>query len=105
MYKELTRWIMKTNTSLSLNVLFLSSRELTYDNNKTLFYAQKHKTLTMLSLTTGNISLALCSTILAALVARECRIFHNPKTFLSHIVLWVANEFTYKNPTDIASYL
>jgi hypothetical protein len=30
----------------------------------------KHETLTMLSLTEGNVSSALCSTILSALVAR-----------------------------------
>jgi hypothetical protein len=35
---------------------------------------RKHETLTMLSLTAGNVSSALGSTILSALVARECRI-------------------------------
>jgi hypothetical protein len=34
----------------------------------------KHETLTMLSITTGNVSSALCSSVLSALVARECRI-------------------------------
>jgi hypothetical protein len=37
----------------------------------------KDKTLTMLSLTAGNISSALCIRILSIPVARECRIFHN----------------------------
>jgi hypothetical protein len=54
----------------------------------------KHKTLTMISFTAGNISSALCSRILSIPVARECRIFHNLKTFLSHDVLWVANGFS-----------
>jgi hypothetical protein len=35
---------------------------------------RKHETLTVVSLTEGNVSSALCSTILSALVARECRI-------------------------------
>jgi hypothetical protein len=52
----------------------------------------KHKTLTMLSLTAGNVSSALCSRILSIPVARKCKIFHNLGTFLSHAVLWVANE-------------
>jgi hypothetical protein len=38
----------------------------------------------MLSLRAGNVSSALCSTILAKLVARECRIFPNFETSLSH---------------------
>jgi hypothetical protein len=39
--------------------------------------AHKHETLTILSLTAGNVSSALCSTNLATLVARECSIFSN----------------------------
>jgi hypothetical protein len=38
----------------------------------------------MLSHTAGNVSSALCSTILATLVARECRIFSNLETGLPH---------------------
>jgi hypothetical protein len=45
------------------------------ENNKILVFAHKHKTLKMLSLTAGNVPSALCRTILATLVARECRIF------------------------------
>jgi hypothetical protein len=63
---------MKTNTSVSQNtrISFLWPGELTYDN-KTLVCAHKHKTFTTLSFTAGNVSLALCSTILGILVARE----------------------------------
>jgi hypothetical protein len=48
------------------------------------FCTHKHKTLTILSLTAGNISSALCSRILGIPVARECRIFHNLKTSFYH---------------------
>jgi hypothetical protein len=62
------------------NVQLLTLRELT-DDNKTFVCVHKHKTLTIVSLTAGNISSALCSTILGIPVARECRIFHNLETF------------------------
>jgi hypothetical protein len=48
------------------------------------FCAHKHKTLTILSLTAGNISSALCSRILGIPVAREWRMFHNSKAFFCH---------------------
>jgi hypothetical protein len=73
------------------------------DDNKTLFCAHKYKTLTMNSLTAGNISSALCSIILATLVARECTMLCNHTTQSSY-VLWAAKEFVYMNPSDIASY-
>jgi hypothetical protein len=53
---------------------FFWPRELTY-NNKILVCAYKHETLTMLSLTAGNVTSALCTTILGTLVAREFRHF------------------------------
>jgi hypothetical protein len=37
------------------------------------------KTPMKLSLTAGSVCSALCSTILGTLVARECKIFHNPE--------------------------
>jgi hypothetical protein len=57
--------------------------------------------LTILSVTAGNVSSALCSRILGIPVARERRIFHNLEN-LSY--LWVADELIYKNPSDTASY-
>jgi hypothetical protein len=57
-------------------------------DNKILVCAHKHKTLTMLSLTAGNISSSLCSRILGIPVARECRIVHKLETFfITHNVL------------------
>jgi hypothetical protein len=50
------------------------------------FVVQKHKTLTTVSLRAGNISSALCSTILGTLVGRECRIICNLETCLSLIM-------------------
>jgi hypothetical protein len=44
------------------------------------FCAHTHKTLTILSLTAGNISSAFCSRVLDIPVARECRIFQNLET-------------------------
>jgi hypothetical protein len=61
----------------------VSLAKTTYIRNKILVCAHKHETLTMLSLTAGNVSSALCSTILEILVARECRIFCNIETCLS----------------------
>jgi hypothetical protein len=52
----------------------------------------------MLSFTVGNIPSALCSTILATLVARECGIFCNLETYLPYHILWGSVEFAYKNP-------
>jgi hypothetical protein len=68
------------------------------------FCTHKHKTFTILSLTAGNVSSTLCSRIIGIPVARECRIFHNLETFITHDALWAANELIYKNPSDIASY-
>jgi hypothetical protein len=59
------------------------AKQLTY-NNKILVCAHTHETLTMLSLTAGNVSSALCSTNLATLIARQCRIFSNLETCISH---------------------
>jgi hypothetical protein len=72
------------------------------DDSKILSCAHEHKTLTMPSFTTGNISSALSSTILGPFVARECRIFCSLET---RGILWVAKEFAYKNPSNIASWV
>jgi hypothetical protein len=45
------------------------------------FCTHMHKTLNILSHTAGNVPSTLCSRILGIPVARECRIFHNLKTF------------------------
>jgi hypothetical protein len=42
--------------------------------------------LTILSLTAGNISSALCSRILGIPVAKECRVFQNLEIFLSQMM-------------------
>jgi hypothetical protein len=76
---------------------FFQHGELT-DDNEILSCAHEHKTLTMSSFTVGNISSAICTTILGTLVSRECRIFCNLET---SDILWVAKEFAYKNPSDI----
>jgi hypothetical protein len=47
------------------------------DDNKKLFCAYMHKTLTMLCHSVGNISSFLCKAILASVVARECEFLVN----------------------------
>jgi hypothetical protein len=84
------------------SILCHDNWELTADDNKILFCAHMQKTLTMLSLTAGNVSSILCSTSLGIPVARECRQFHSLETSL---ITHVRNEFTYKNPSDIAILL
>jgi hypothetical protein len=62
------------------------------------FCPHKHKTLTILSLTAGIISSALCNRILGIPVAKECRNFHNLETF------FITRFVCCKNPSDRASY-
>jgi hypothetical protein len=93
---------MKANTSLAQNIYFLWPRELPY-NNKIPVCAHKHKTLKILSLTTGNVSLALCSTILATLVARECRTFCNLETYQMINILWGSLELAHNGPSNLNS--
>jgi hypothetical protein len=51
------------------------------------------------------LSSALCSRILGIPVAREFKIVYNLQLFfITHDVLWVANEFIYKNPSETASH-
>jgi hypothetical protein len=54
----------------------------------------------MLSLTAGIVSCTLCSTRLGIPVARECRIFHNLETYLSHMMV----SGLQMNPSDTASH-
>jgi hypothetical protein len=65
---------------------FLWPRELTYDNN-ILVCAHKNEIFTMLSLTSGNVSSALCSIIHGTLLARECTNFCKLETCLLHDIL------------------
>jgi hypothetical protein len=67
---------------------------------KFLVYGQKQKILTMLSLTAGNTSSALCSTIFEFLLQKNTESFITLIVLLSHIALGVANDNIYKNPTD-----
>jgi hypothetical protein len=76
-------WITKIKRILSQNVLFLWPCKSRDEDKNTLSRVNTHKTLTMVSLGSGNIS-ALCSTILGTLDARECRILCNLATRSSH---------------------
>jgi hypothetical protein len=79
----------------------------------------EHKTLTMLSLTPGSISSALCSRILCIPVASECRIVHNLGTYFYHTLsflgckwidfqeesLWYSITFLTSGPVCSFKYL
>jgi hypothetical protein len=62
-----------------------------------IFYAQKHKTLTMLSFRPGNISSTLVTTIFGTLAERDWRPFLSLK-----LVLHTCMKVGYENPIDIA---
>jgi hypothetical protein len=49
--------------------------------------------LTILSVTAGNVSSALCTRVLSIPAARECRFFHNLETLFYHMILcgWQMN--------------
>jgi hypothetical protein len=58
------------------------------DENKTFAHVHKHRTLTIISLTAGNISSPLCSRILSIPVARGSKIFHNLETSFLHMTFF-----------------
>jgi hypothetical protein len=70
----MTTWTVKINTTLQQNIWYLSTCISWDEDENILSCANKHKTLTMVSLRDGNISSTHCSKTLGTLVARECRI-------------------------------
>jgi hypothetical protein len=49
-------------------------------DHEIIFWGQKHRRLTMISFTAGNISSALCITIFGTFVATDCTVFCVPET-------------------------
>jgi hypothetical protein len=68
-YENVTQAWNKTSSFLG--------NENSQTTNKTLFCAQKHKPLTMLSLTAGRISSAFCIPNIGIPVPKECRMLRN----------------------------
>jgi hypothetical protein len=101
--KKVATWIIKINIILSQNIWFLWACKSRDEDKNITSFANKHKTLTMVSLTAENIS-TRCSTIRGTLDEGECRIILLlPWNSFLTPALWVMKQVAYSNPTDMDS--